>query len=260
MQSSMDYTGVLFWKGFSDNHLLNFTYSNSGLEQSVRGRKWDLNRTAAFTNCSRASKQQTQGTEKHIGRVWCLLSHLKNTSSCTRLEKIDINSRSGREKGEPVSCTAMRIYPCFSTLSFQTSYVYTFILSSTFFLNSPSVLLPSFKPKNTYIAIRKSGPTAVIQSKLFKHFTAVILVSQPQPPLYFVHQLWNIILSLFQVIQPWQTFKSLGYRISNYQTIWADCTHDKGWSVKTSCSQCLEKLTWHLPSCLDSNPPSPFCI
>lgn len=46
-----------------------------------------------------ARLQQTHGTEKHIGEVWCLLSHLKNTSSCTRLVKIDINSRTGGREG-----------------------------------------------------------------------------------------------------------------------------------------------------------------
>jgi len=57
-----------------------------------------MNMTAAFASHSRASKQQTQDAEKHIGEVWCLLSHPENTSSCTRLGKIDIDSRAGRGK------------------------------------------------------------------------------------------------------------------------------------------------------------------
>lgn len=115
-QSSVDYTGVLSWKGLPQQspfefHILRF---HSGLGESVRGRNRDVSRAAAFASCSRASTQQIKGTEKHIGEVWCLLSHLGNTLSCTRLEKIDINSRIGRDKGETVRCTVMRKYPCFS--------------------------------------------------------------------------------------------------------------------------------------------------
>lgn len=65
-----------------------------------------------------ARLEQTHGTEKHIGEVWCLLSHLKNTSSCTRLVEIGINSRTGRGRRVRQRAAQLRGYFHFSILSF----------------------------------------------------------------------------------------------------------------------------------------------
>lgn len=151
----------------------------------------------------------------------------------------------------------LRGYSHFSILSFPVQHEHWVKLSLTIFPNSPSVLLPS--------------PRAClsVQGDLGLQLAFTLICSSVSSLQYCFHNLSHLSISFINLethqtryhrgqgyfllfSRDWQTTKSVGYTINSYQTIWADCTQDKGWNVKISCSQGLEKWTWHLSSCLDS--------